>query len=138
MEKVAIINNLYFEQHKSLTEIADFINTSVCFISKILRRDERYIEEKYRRKKQNLRNRRYKQKQLIYAKRVKKYDIGYIQMKTQHEQDIRELSRSTIIGNPTLRRWCSSAYKYNKMKKAYVFDTETLLKPPDFPLYIKA
>lgn len=138
MKKVAIINNLYFEQHKSLTEIADFINTSVSYISKILRKDKRYIEEKNRRKKQNLRNRRDKQKQLIYAKRVKKYDIGYIQMKTQHEQDIRELSRSTIIGNPTLRRWCSSAYKYNKMKKAYVFDTETLLKPADFPLYIKA
>jgi len=138
MEKVAIINNLYFEQNKSLTEIADFINTSVSYISKILRKDERYIEEKNRRKKQNLRNRRDKQKQLIYAKRVKKYDLGYIQMKTQHEQDIRELSRSTIIGNPTLRRWCSSAYKYNKIKKAYIFDTETLLKPPDFPLYIKA
>ena len=138
MEKVAIINNLYFEQNKSLTEIADFINTSVSYISKILRKDERYIEEKNRRKKQNLRNRRDKQKQLIYAKRVKKYDLGYIQMKTQHEQDIRELSRSTIICNPTLRRWCSSAYKYNKIKKAYIFDTETLLKPPDFPLYIKA
>ena len=89
-------------------------------------------------KKDNLRKRRDKQKKLIYAKRVKKIDIGYIQMKTQHEQDIRELSRSTIIGNPTLRKWCSSAYKYNKEKNAYVFDNETLLKPADFPLYIKA
>ena len=33
MEKIAIINNLYFEQNKNLTEIAKIINTSVSYIS---------------------------------------------------------------------------------------------------------
>jgi len=40
MEKVAIINNLYFEQQKSLSEIADLINTSVSYISRILKKNE--------------------------------------------------------------------------------------------------
>ena len=33
MEKVAIINELYFDEKKTLTEIADIINTSVSYIS---------------------------------------------------------------------------------------------------------
>ena len=34
MEKVAMINELYFEEKKTLTEIAEVINTSVSYISK--------------------------------------------------------------------------------------------------------
>ena len=59
-------------------------------------------------------------------------------MKTQHENAARELSKHSSIGNQDLRKWCSSAYKYNKKKKCYEFDTENLLKPPDFPMYVKA
>ena len=46
MEKVAIINNLYFEQRKTLTEIAEIINTSISYISKTLRKNEMYKIEK--------------------------------------------------------------------------------------------
>lgn len=46
MEKIAIINNLYFEQNKNLTEIAKIINTSVSYISRVLKKDERYKIEK--------------------------------------------------------------------------------------------
>jgi len=46
MEKVEIINELYFRQEKTLTEISEIINTSVSYISKILRKNERYKIEK--------------------------------------------------------------------------------------------
>ena len=75
---------------------------------------------------------------MIYAKRKDKKDIEYIDMKSQHEQATRELSKHSVLGNDTLRKWCSSAYKYNTKKTRYEFDTENLLKPADFPLYIKA
>jgi len=138
MEKVAIINNLYFEQQKSLSEIADLINTSVSYISRILKKNEDYNKEKERRKKENLKIRRDKQKQLIYAKRNNGTDIEYLKMNVQHEEATKELSKSTTIGKDALRKWCSSAYIYNRKKKVYMFDTTTLLKPADFPLYIKA
>jgi len=59
-------------------------------------------------------------------------------MNVQHEEATKELSKSTTIGKDALRKWCSSAYIYNRKKKVYMFDTTTLLKPADFPLYIKA
>ena len=65
MEKVAIINELYFDEKKTLTEIADIINTSESYISKILRKNEKYNEEKEKRKNEKLIHRRKVQKDLI-------------------------------------------------------------------------
>ena len=137
MEKVAMINELYFEEKKTLTEIAEVINTSVSYISKILRKNEKYNEEKEKRKNENLLKRRKIQKDLIYGKRKSNIDIEYIKLKTQHEQASMELSKRSILGKDTLRKWCSSDYVYNKNKKRYEFDTKNLNKPSDFPSYIK-
>lgn len=137
MEKVAMINELYFEEKKTLTEIAEVINTSVSYISKILRKNEKYNEEKEKRKNEKLLKRRKVQKDLIYSKRKSNIDIEYIKLKTQHEQASMELSKRSILGKDTLRKWCSSAYVYNKNKKRYEFDTKNLNKPSDFPSYIK-
>ena len=137
MEKVAMINELYFEEKKTLTEIAEVINTSVSYISKILRKNEKYNEEKEKRKNENLLKRRKIQKDLIYGKRKSNIDIEYIKLKTQHEQASMELSKRSLLGKDTLRKWCSSAYVYNKNKKRYEFDTKNLNKPSDFPLYVK-
>lgn len=137
MEKVDIIQNLYFNQQKTLTEIAEIIGTSVSYISKILRKNKHYNKEKEKRKQEKLIQRRKKQKDLIYEKRRDTIDIEYINMKKQHEQDAKELSRNSILGKDTLKKWCSSAYKYNKDKRRYEFKTEELLKPVDFPQYIK-
>lgn len=137
MEKVAMINELYFEEKKTLTEIAEVINTSVSYISKILRKNEKYNEEKEKRKNENLLKRRKVQKDLIYGKRKSNIDIEYIKLKKQHEQASMELSKRSILGKDTLRKWCSSAYVYNKNKKRYEFDTKNLNKPSDFPSYIK-
>ena len=128
MEKVAIINELYFDEKKTLTEIADIINTSVSYISKILRKNEKYNEEKEKRKNEKLIHRRKVQKDLIYSKRKNKVDIEYIKVKSQHEEASMELSKRSMLGTDTLRKWCSSAYEY---------DTKNLTKPADFPLYIK-
>ena len=82
MDKIAIINELYFVEKKNLTEIAQIIETSVSYISRILRKDQRYKEEKEKRKKDNLIQRRETQKELIYTKRKNKKNTDYIDMKT--------------------------------------------------------
>lgn len=137
MEKVAIINELYFKQGKTLTEIAEIINTSISYISRVLRKNLKYQEEKEKRKNNNQIRRRKVQKEMIYSKRKNKIDIDYINLKNKHEQATMELSKRSILGIDTLRKWCSSAYKYNQSKNRYEFDTENLTKPADFPLYIK-
>lgn len=141
MEKIAMINDLYYEQKKSLTEIAEIINTSISYVSKILRKDQKYKIEKEKRKQDKLLNRKQLQKKMIYDKRKSKNtikDTEYINLKRKHEEATMELSQHSSIGNQALRKWCSSAYKYNENKNCYEFDTQNLLKPVDFPLYIKA
>ena len=138
MEKLAAINILYFEEKKTLTEIANIINTSVSYISKIIRKDSRYKIEKEKRKQETLKNRREIQKNMIYASRKSNTDTAFLYMKTQHEKDIKELSKYSTVGNEALRKWCNSAYKYNKDKNRYEFDNKSLLKPADFPMFIKA
>lgn len=138
MEKVATIKELYFDKQMSLTEISEIVKTSISYISRILRNDKRYNIEKEKRKKDKLMKRKKLQKALIYKKRKEKNDIEYINMKNKHNQAVKELSKKSVLGKDTLRKWCSSAYKYNNKKNIYEFDTESLLKPADFPLYIKA
>lgn len=137
MEKIAIINNLYFEQNKNLTEIAKIINTSVSYISRVLKKDERYKIEKEKRKNNNLLNRREKQKDLIYRNRKNSVDTDYISVQLGHINASKELSKHSSMDSQSLRKWCGNAYKFDTKKNCYKFDTENLLKPPDFPMYIK-
>lgn len=102
MEKVAIINELYFKQGKTLTEIAEIINTSISYISRVLRKNLKYQEEKEKRKNNNQIRRRKVQKEMIYSKRKNKIDIDYINLKNKHEQATMELSKRSILGIDTL------------------------------------
>ena len=54
MEKILTIKDLYFNHKKSLTEISEIVKTSISYISKVLRKDIRYTEEKEKRKQENL------------------------------------------------------------------------------------
>lgn len=137
MEKIKYINELYFKEEKTLTEISNLVNTSISYVSRILKKDERYESEKERRIQENLQKRRKVQKELIEKGRKRKIDVDYINMKKQYEKDSKELSKSAKLGKNALRKWCSSAYIYNEKKQRYEFDTNTLIKPVDFPLYIK-
>ena len=42
MEKTEIIYELYFKEAKTLTEISELVNTSISYISKVLKKDKRY------------------------------------------------------------------------------------------------
>lgn len=139
MEKKEKIEKLYFEQKMSLTEIANQLGVSVSYISKILRKNPNYNIEQERRKKENKLIRREKQKELIYKlrrNRAKENIIENYALKKQQEQDAKELSKRRTLGNDALRKWCS-LYKYDKEKQKYKFDDSKVLKPNDFPLYIK-
>ena len=139
VEKKEKIEELYFNEKMSLTEIASQLGVSVSYVSKILRKNSNYNIEQERRKKENKIFRREKQKELIYKLRKNKAKENIIEnyaLKRKHEQDVRELSKRRTLGNDALRKWCS-LYKYDKEKQKYKFDDSKILKPNDFPLYIK-
>lgn len=139
VKKKEKIEEMYFVQKMSLTNISKELGISISYISRILRNNTNYKEEQERRKKENHTKRRILQKELIHKRRreiaTQKAMENQI-IKLLHEQATKELSRGRTLGNDTLRKWCS-LYKYNNDKKRYEFDSKKTLKPRDFPLYIK-
>ena len=139
MDKKEIIEILYFEKKKTLTEISKDLNITVGYVTKILKQNNIYITEKERRKRENLSKRRAKQKELIYGQRRQKKgdESSYFALKNSHEQASRELSKRNNLGTQAIKKWNSSAYKYNSDKNRYEFDAGSALRPNDLPKYIK-
>lgn len=139
VEKREKIEEMYFIQKMSLTNIAEKLNVSVSYVSRLLRQNKKYHNEQEIRKQENQLKRKRQQKELIYSQRKEKARQRLLEnqaMKKSHEQATKEMSKGRILGNETLRKWCS-LYNYNKDKKCYEFNTNEALKPRDFPLYIK-
>lgn len=131
------IIELFFIRHLSVKEIADSIGTSSAYITKIIKTDERYVREKQYRKEKSKEKRKQDKNNFMKNKREqKRIDDNYSFVQAQHYQATRELSKSRHITNETYRKWNSSAYKYNPLKKRYEFD-EKLGRASDIPKYIK-
>ena len=85
----------------------------------MLLNDDRYKEEKEKRKM--LSKKKHKQKTIDYIKkkRASNIDIGYEQLKQMHLQASQELSGRKTMSNRAFRDWNSSIYKYNDKTKSY-------------------
>ena len=131
------IIELFFINHLSIKEIANIVDTSSAYITKIIKTDERYVMEKQYRKEKSKEKRKQDKNNFMKNKREqKRIDDNYSFVQAQHYQATRELSKSRHITNETYRKWNSSAYKYNPLKKRYEFD-EKLGRASDIPKYIK-
>ena len=131
------IIELFFINHLSVKKIADSVGTSSAYITKIVKTDERYIQEKQYRKEKSKEKRKQDKNNFMRNKREqKRIDDNYSFVQAQHYKATRELSKSRHLTNETYRKWNSSAYKYNHLKKRYEFD-EKLGRASDIPKYIK-
>ena len=115
------IKKLYFDYNYKQIEIAEELNVSTKYISKILRSDSRYNEEKHKRKEENKKNNIEFTKRYMTAKRKENKDTDYLILKSMHEQASRELSGGRKpISNRVFRNWNASIYRYNEKNKSYV------------------
>lgn len=136
MPKENIIE-LFYNKHLKVKEIAKKLNVSSPYVTKIIKRDDRYIQEKIFRKSVSENKRKIAQNEFIKNKREKqRLEDNYSYVQSQHEQATRELSKSSHLSNESYRKWNYSAYSYNPSKKRYEFD-ERLGRSVDVPKYIK-
>ena len=134
--KENIINLFYFE-HLKVKNISEKLNISSAYITKIIKTDNRYVEEKQFRKNLSKEKRKIDQNKFIKEKReIKRIEDNYSIIESQHIQATKELSKSSYLTNESYRKWNQSAYKYNPSKKRYEFD-DTLGKSADVPKFIK-
>lgn len=119
MKKQEIIKELYFSEKYNQKCIAEKLNVSNKYVSKVLLNDNRYKEEKERRKM--LSKKKHKQRTIDYIKkkRTSNIDLGYEQLKQMHIQASQELSGRKTMSNRAFRNWNSSIYKYNEKTKSY-------------------
>ena len=122
MDKKEQILDLYFDKHLKQTEIAETINASQQYISKIIKKDERYEDEKNSRKSINAEKRKIAQAE--YQKnyvRKKEKDIAYEQLLAQQRQDAIELSYNPHpLSDYAFKKSNSSIYSYDSIKNQYV------------------
>ena len=130
--KKDMIIELFFKQHLKVNEIAEKVDTSSAYITKIIKTNPRYFKEKQSRQEISKLNRKIAQNNFM----KKRIDDQYSSMQAQHNKDILELSKRGHMNNQTYRKWNSSAYDYNPSMKRYEFD-EKLGRAADVPKYVK-
>jgi predicted DNA-binding protein YlxM (UPF0122 family) len=88
------ILDLYYNKHLKQNEIAKIVGTSNQYVSKIVKADFRYKQEKENRKTDNAEKRKQYLKDYFenYDRPKKKKDNSYEQLQALHEQASRELS----------------------------------------------
>lgn len=112
------ILNMYFNEKMKQKEIADKLHISKYKVSRIVSKDNMYLEEKERRKNENQEKHKNKKIEAIYLKR-KKAQIENEILRKQHIQASLELSSSSKISNRAFKKWNSSIYRYNPKTKSY-------------------
>lgn len=139
MERKEQILDLYFNHHLQQTEISKQLQVSQQYISKIVKKDERFKTEKDYRKSQNAEKRKVYQKE--YQKnyiRKKEEDLSFQQLQAQLALDSKELSYSPHnLSTYALKKANSSIYAYDKKRNQYVM-LKGIKSSIDLPKRIKA
>ena len=133
------IINFYYLEHLKGTEIRDKLNVSATYITKIVKADSRYEQEKEFRKQLSKGIRKKSQRILMKKRREpvqREFNHNIQELMEQHNKDVRELSHGSHLNNEAFRKWNYSAYKYNPSKKRYEFN-EKLGRSYAVPKYIK-
>lgn len=131
------ILNLFYIEHLKVKEIAEKTSVTSAYVTKVIKIDSRYKEEKNFRKEKSKEKRKLAQNNFIKQKREnKRIQDNYEFVQSQHIQASMELSKSKKLTDENYRKWNTSAYKYNPSKHRYEFD-ESLGRAADVPKYIK-
>lgn len=133
------ILEMFFQKEMKCKDIAQDLNISTAYITKVIKQDSRYEKEKYKRKELNKEKHNEKTKELIKKQRDKIqfcHKVDDLILRKMHEQATMELSKNSKLSDMAYRNWNTSAYKYNQAKKRFEF-REELGKSYDVKKYLK-
>jgi len=133
------ILEMYFNKKMKTKDIADSLNVSSAYITKVVKIDTRYIEEKEERRKKGIEKHKEDTKNIQKKQRKKmaeKRNVDDLILKEIHRQDSMELSKHKILSDEAYRKWNTSSYKYNKDKERFEFKEE-LGRSYDVKKYLK-
>ncbi|MBR0491026.1 MAG: hypothetical protein IJJ82_03145 [Clostridia bacterium] len=126
MDRKKKILKLYYENDYNIINIANECKVTKQYVSKIIKGDSRYNDEKQQRKieTQNRKN-DYKNKKMKQIREIKSQQEAIL--KQQHIQAIQELSGGhPAISNRAFRKWNASAYRYSEKSKSFILKKDII------------
>jgi len=112
-DKKEKILKMYYEGHLKQNEISKLIDVSTQYVSKVIKKDSRYLSEKDKRKTDSKAKRKEYLKQYFKTYR-KENDTSNIDLISTHNKDVNKLSaNNNIISNYAFAKWNISAYHTN-------------------------
>ncbi|MDO5556386.1 MAG: hypothetical protein Q4G09_07305 [Clostridia bacterium] len=113
IEKITKITKLFYEQHLRPTDIAKQIGVGKSYITKIIQKDKRYIEEKESRAKESKERQKVCKRNYINNKRHQE-KVEYKAMLKQINIDNEYLSTKKEISDNDFAKWNRGMYEYDK------------------------
>ena len=107
------IIRLFYEEHKRPTDIAEELEVSKSYITKVIKKDERYDEEKEYRKNKSKENHKACKRNYINKKRQAEKQ-EYQAMIIQINKDNEYLSTKTQISDLDFAKWYRGMFQYDK------------------------
>lgn len=122
MTKKEKIKIYYYEKKLNTIEISKKLKVTKQYVSKIIRMDNRYDNEKSKRKQESAIRQKKRNIKCITKKRkmnqLKKAQTDAI-LEKQHIQASIELSGRKTINNRAFKKWNSSIYEYHNKTREY-------------------
>ena len=116
INKSSEIIRLFYDLHKRPIDIAKQVGVVKSYVTKIIKRDKRYIEEKNRRKQES--QERHKEcKRKYIQKRRQEERMQYLEMIKQIDKDNQYLSTKKKLSDEAFAKWNRSAYEYCKNRR---------------------
>ena len=119
MDKRTEITRLFYEEHLRPTDIAKQIGVGKSYVTKIIQKDERYIEEKEYRVDQSKERHKVCKRNYINKKRQAQNE-EYQAMLIQINKDNEYLSTKKKLSDEAFSNWNRGMFDYDKHSSALV------------------
>jgi hypothetical protein len=119
MDNKEKILELYFLDKLKTVEIEKILNVSQPYVTKVIKQDERYTEEKERRKAES-KDKKAELKKLERQRASEENMRDYAMFKAMHKQAVKDkIETSRSISNRAMRDCNTSAYEWDNRRKGY-------------------
>lgn len=115
MQAKEVIIEKFYNEHQKPSTIAKELGVNPSYVTKVIKKDDRYISEKEYRASVSRENRKEAKREWIRNKRQNDYNKQlYEYVKMQHNQAGRELSYSKEISDLAFAKWNRGMFRYDK------------------------
>lgn len=107
------INRLFYEKHWKPTDIAKQIEVNKSYVTKVIQKDERYVDEKEKRKNESKERHKASKRNYINKKRQSEKQ-EYEAMLVQINKDNEQLSKKKKLSDEEFAKWNRGMFEYDK------------------------